>query len=106
MARLAHAAAMVDAAHAMLLVDAQRFGTTPARDVTAEQRMRIRRNMPFTAQQARRAANILYEECGGSGLVESSILQQLWRDANGAAAHRSLTWDWQGDVWTKAALGL
>lgn len=105
-ARLSHVAGLVDAAHAMLLVDAQRFGTAPASKVTDEQRKRINRNITFTAQQARRAANTLYEEGGGSGLVDSSIQQQLWRDANGAAAHRALTWDWQGDAWPKAFLGI
>ena len=82
------------------------FATVPASQLTAEERQCVRRNMTFTAQQARRAANTLYEDCGGSGLLESSILQQLWRDANGAAAHHGLTWDWQGDAWTKAMLGL
>jgi hypothetical protein len=90
----------------MLLVDAQRYGTAPAKGITEEQRKRVHRNMTFTAQQARRAANTLYEEGGGSGLVESSIQQQLWRDVNGASAHRALTWDWQGDAWPKAALGI
>jgi 3-hydroxy-9,10-secoandrosta-1,3,5(10)-triene-9,17-dione monooxygenase len=106
LARLSHAAAQVDAAHAMLLVDAQRFGTAPAKTVTEEQRKRLHRNMTFTAQQARRAANTLYEEGGGSGLVENSIQQQLWRDTNGASAHRALTWDWQADAWPKAVLGI
>ncbi len=104
MARLSYAAAQIDASHARLLVDAQQYATTPAKDVTTEERQRLRRNMAFTAQAARRAANELFEECGGSGLLETSILQQLWRDTNGAAAHHGLTWDWQGDAWSKAAV--
>ena len=106
LARLADSAAEIDAMHAMLLLDAQRYATTPAKDVGPEERARLRRNSAFTAQHARRAANVLFEECGGSGLLESSMLQQLWRDTNGAAAHHGLTWDWQGDGWAKAALGV
>ncbi len=106
LARLADCAALVDAMHSMLLVDAQRYATIPAKDVTVEERQRLRRNSAFTAQHARRAANVLFEEAGGSGLLESSLLQQLWRDTNAAAAHHGLTWDWQGNSWAKAALGL
>ncbi len=106
LARLADSAATVEAMHSMSLIDAQRFATAPAKDVSPEERARLRRNSAFTAQHARRAANVLWEECGGSGLLESSILQQLWRDTNGAAAHHGLTWDWQADGWSKAALGL
>jgi alkylation response protein AidB-like acyl-CoA dehydrogenase len=106
LARLANASAQIDATHALLLVDAQRYATVPAKDVSTEERQRLRRNSAFTAQHARRAANVLFEECGGSGLLETSILQQLWRDTNGAAAHHGLTWDWQADAWSKAALEL
>jgi alkylation response protein AidB-like acyl-CoA dehydrogenase len=106
MARFAHAAAQVDAAHALLLIDAQQFARVPAKDVTVEERQRLRRNSTFTAQQARRAANLLFEEAGGGGLLESSPIQRIWRDTNGAAAHHGLTWDWQGDSWTRAGLGL
>ena len=60
----------------------------------------------YAAQQSRQAANTVYEECGGSGLAESSDLQRIWRDANAAAAHHGLTWDWQADQWTRASFGL
>jgi alkylation response protein AidB-like acyl-CoA dehydrogenase len=106
MARFAEQVAHVDAARALLLLDAREFSCLPAKDLSEEQGQRIRRDMTFTAQQARRAVNAIWEECGGGGLSESSPLQQFWRDSNAAAAHHGLTWDWQGDAWTKAALGL
>jgi 3-hydroxy-9,10-secoandrosta-1,3,5(10)-triene-9,17-dione monooxygenase len=49
---------------------------------------------------------MLYEECGGSGLYESSDLQRLWRDTAAASAHHGLTWDWHAVAWSKAILGL
>lgn len=102
MARYASAAAEVDAVHALTLQDAARYSTLPAREVSPEARHRLRRNEAFTAQTARRAVNTLYEECGGTGLMERSDLQRLWRDANAAAAHRGLTWDWMAQDWPMA----
>jgi alkylation response protein AidB-like acyl-CoA dehydrogenase len=104
MARYAAAAAEVDAVHALTLQDAARYSTLPAREVGKEVRHRLRRNEAFSAQTARRAVNTLYEECGGTGLLESSDLQRFWRDANAAAAHRGLTWDWLAPDWPMAVL--
>ena len=106
MARLATASATIDSCHALMLLNAQRYARRPVGLVPIEEDMRLRRDMTFTAQQARRAANVLYEESGGSSLSENSVLQLFWRDTNAAAAHRGLMWDWQSEMWAKAALGL
>jgi 3-hydroxy-9,10-secoandrosta-1,3,5(10)-triene-9,17-dione monooxygenase len=106
MARFAEVAASVDASYSLLLWNASHFACAPAKEVSPLEMEKMRRDMTYTAQEARRAANRLYEECGGSGLSETSLLAQFWRDTNAAAAHRGLTWDWQGDSWTKASLGL
>jgi 3-hydroxy-9,10-secoandrosta-1,3,5(10)-triene-9,17-dione monooxygenase len=106
MARFAEASAQVDAVHALTLRNARLYSRVPAAKVSPEARVRCRRDQAYTAQQARRAANALYEEAGGSGLLESSGLQRIWRDANAATAHRGLMWDWQADAWTAALFGL
>ena len=106
MARLANSSAIIDSCRALMLLNAQRYAQRPVSQVPIEEDMRLRRDMTFTAQQARRAANVLYEESGGSALSEKSLLQLFWRDTNAAAAHRGLMWDWQSDMWAKAALGL
>jgi 3-hydroxy-9,10-secoandrosta-1,3,5(10)-triene-9,17-dione monooxygenase len=106
MARYAAVAAQVDAVHALTLQNAQRFSRVPAAEVGPQDRAKCKRDYAYTAQQSRRAANAIYEECGGGGLAEGSDLQRIWRDANAAAAHHGLTWDWQGDLWTRAAFGL
>jgi 3-hydroxy-9,10-secoandrosta-1,3,5(10)-triene-9,17-dione monooxygenase len=106
MARLARASATVDSARALMTLNAQRYSRRPVKEVPIEQDMRLRRDTAFTAQQARRAANVLYEESGGSALAENSELQLFWRDTNAAAAHRGLMWDWQSEGWVKASLGL
>ena len=106
MARYAHAVAQVDAVHAMTLQNAQRFARVPASSVGVEERAKCRRDQAFTAQSVRKAVNTLYEECGGSGLFDSSEFQRFWRDTNAAAAHHGLTWDWMAVAWTKTMLGL
>jgi alkylation response protein AidB-like acyl-CoA dehydrogenase len=106
MARYARAAAMVDAVHAVTLQNATRFGHVPAREVGRDVRAKCRRDQAFTAQSARQAVSTLYEECGGSGLFESSDFQRFWRDANAAAAHRGLTGDWIYAAWAKTLLGV
>jgi alkylation response protein AidB-like acyl-CoA dehydrogenase len=106
MARYAAVSAQLDAAQALALANAGRLSAVPAATVGAEPRAKSRRDQAYTAQQARQAANTIFEECGGSGLVETSDLQRIWRDANAAAAHHGLTWDWQADAWTRSAFGL
>jgi alkylation response protein AidB-like acyl-CoA dehydrogenase len=106
MARFAAVSAQVDAVHALTLQNAQRFSRVPAAEVGPDGRAKCRRDYAYAAQQSRQAANTIYEECGGSGLAESSDLQRIWRDANAAAAHHGLTWDWQADLWPRAAFGL
>jgi len=106
MSRYAQSAAMVDAAHALTMQNAERYARVPAADVGRDARAKCRRDMAFTAQTARKAVNALYEECGGSGLYESSDLQRLWRDTNAAAAHNGLTNDWIAVGSVKTAIGV
>jgi 3-hydroxy-9,10-secoandrosta-1,3,5(10)-triene-9,17-dione monooxygenase len=105
-ARYAQAVAQVDAIHAMTLQNAARWACVPAATVSGEDRAKCRRDQAFTAQTSRKVVNSLWEECGGSGLFESSDLQRLWRDSNAAAAHHGLTWDWVAVAWTRTMLGL
>ena len=106
MSRYAQAVAQVDAVHAVLLQNAGRFRAVPAPEVSTEDRAKCRRDNAFTAQTCRKTINMLYEECGGTSLFESSEFQRFWRDTNAAAAHHGLTWDWHSVAWTKTILGL
>ena len=105
MARYAQAVAQVDAVHAVSLQNAQRFAACRRRG-----QHRGPREVPprpgLHRADRRKTVNMLYEECGGSGLFESSDFQRLWRDTNAASAHHGLTWDWHAVAWTKSQLGL
>jgi len=104
--RYTTASTQIDAARALLMENARRFSRTPAEQVSFVDRTRCRRDHAFAAQMARKAVNLLWEESGGSSLYESTELQRLWRDANGAAAHHGLGWDWQAITWGKIVLDL
>jgi 3-hydroxy-9,10-secoandrosta-1,3,5(10)-triene-9,17-dione monooxygenase len=106
MARFAQASAQVDAVHATALSNAARLCCLPAQEVPTEDRAKCRRDNAFIAQSCRKAVNLLYEECGGGGLYESSELQRFWRDTSAASAHHGLTWDWHAVAWTRSTLGL
>ncbi len=106
MARYAQAMAQVDSVYAALMSNAQRLRCRPVQEVSELERARCRRDQAFTAQTCRKTVNMLYEECGGSGLYERSDLQRLWRDTNAASAHHGLTWDGHAVTWTKNVLGL
>jgi alkylation response protein AidB-like acyl-CoA dehydrogenase len=90
----------------MSLQNAARLACLPAMEVGSEDRAKCRRDQAFTAQTCRKAINFLYEECGGSGLFDSSDFQRYWRDTTAASAHHGLTWDWHAVAWTKSTLGL
>jgi len=106
-ARLAGAAAELDAAEALVLRDAA------AVDALAEpaaiprlERARIQRNLAYAAQAARYAVTRLFEAGGGSGLYDGVPLQRMWRDANAATAHTAFSWDQAASVYGRARLGL
>ncbi len=78
----------------------------PAHEATALDRARCRRDVSFATQLCREAVNSLYEASGGSGVYLKSDLQRLWRDANVAAAHHGLMWDFHGLAYGRLASGL
>jgi 3-hydroxy-9,10-secoandrosta-1,3,5(10)-triene-9,17-dione monooxygenase len=106
MARYAAAVAQLDAVHAVTWLNAQRFSRVPVTEVSAEDKVRVRRDRAYAAQSARKLVSSLYEECGGGGLFTSSDFQRMWRDVAAASSHHGLTWDWQAVSWTKSILGL
>lgn len=93
-ARLAVAAADIDAAYASVLENAQHIDTAedPA-ELSAERRARIPRDWAYAAQRSRQAVTSLFEAAGGSATYDYSDLQRIWRDANAAAQHVAFTWD-------------
>jgi alkylation response protein AidB-like acyl-CoA dehydrogenase len=94
LARIAHSAADIDAAQALIREDARRIDEAADVDsLSAMQRSRISRDWAFAAQTARRAVSRLFESAGGAAVYDSSSIQRFWRDANAAAQHYAFIWD-------------
>ncbi|MDH7639029.1 acyl-CoA dehydrogenase family protein [Sphingomonas oryzagri] len=91
-ARAGEAQARIDAALALLLADLApveakvRAGEEP--DVA--DRIRIRRDIGFSARQAADAVNLLFEGAGAASAALDAPIQRYWRDINAAARHASL----------------
>jgi len=106
-ARIARAAAEIDAAYALTLADAERLDAVAAADANDTlARARVLRNWAWSAQTARHAVNRLFEASGGSGIYDSSDLQRIWRDVNSAAQHFAFTWDSAMNNFGRVLVGL
>jgi 3-hydroxy-9,10-secoandrosta-1,3,5(10)-triene-9,17-dione monooxygenase len=104
--RMAHAAAEIEAASALLVQTARDFCTIPLLEATAMNKAQCRRDVAYSAQLCRQAANSLYEAAGGSNAYEKSEIGRLWRDCNVAAAHAGLQWDSAALSYGRALVGL
>jgi len=105
LARLAEAAADVDAALALVLADAAMIDAA-GEALSPVERARIPRDWAYAAQKSRYAVTRLFEASGGSGIYDGSAIQRLWRDVNGAAQHFAFTWDSAMPSYGRAAAGL
>lgn len=93
-ARLAHAAAEMDAAYALVLADAARIdGLSGAAALDAVDRARIPRDWAYAAQTSRESVSRLFAAAGGSATFDGSEIQRLWRDVNAASQHYAFVWD-------------
>ena len=106
-ARIGEAAAVVDAALALVISDAARLDAAKqSSDITPVQRAQISRDWAYAAQQARYATTRIFEASGGSAIYDGDVTQRVWRDVNSAAQHFAFTWDTAMASFGRAALGL
>lgn len=91
-ARVGAASAAIDSAMTLLLADLAPVEAKILAGGTLEpaERIRIRRDIGFAAQQAVHAVNLLFEGAGGSATALDTPIQRFWRDINAAARHASL----------------
>ena len=70
------------------------------------ERVTIRRNQGFAAQQSVAVVNDLFAKEGAAGSDLAAPLQRFWRDINAAALHLSLDWDALAAMYGQLKLGL
>ena len=94
LARLAENGAAIDAALALVTLDAEMIDRArQPEEVTPLQRQQIPRNWAWAVQTARHAANHVFEVAGGSAIYDGDPMQRMFRDINSSAQHFAFTWD-------------
>jgi 3-hydroxy-9,10-secoandrosta-1,3,5(10)-triene-9,17-dione monooxygenase len=105
---LAEAAALADAAEAIVLRDCDEATRITEAGVvpSLEQRARYRRDGAFAATLCTKAVDLLFAATGGGAIYERNPIQRAFRDVHAANAHYMLNWDVNGAVFGRVALGL
>lgn len=106
-ARVAEAAAAVDAAIALVIRDAEMIDNAKEpSDISPLERSQIPRNWAYAVQTARHAANRIFEASGGTAIYDGQAMHRLFRDVNSGAQHFAFTWDRAMTGYGRAICGL
>jgi len=106
--RIAEAAALAEAAEALMLKDCDEAMAIAERQEipSIEAKARWRRDGAYAAGMCVRAVDILFAGAGGGAIYERNPLQRAFRDVHAAIGHQAITWDAQGMLYGRVALGL
>jgi resorcinol 4-hydroxylase (FADH2) len=106
--RIGSASATIESAFTLLLTSVAAAEDKVRRGVPLEigERIAIRRNQGFAANQSVNVVNDLYAKEGAAGSDLTAPLQRFWRDANAAALHLSLDWEPIAAMYGQQRLGL
>lgn len=105
--RVAEAAGLVDAAHALVLRDlALTQAAVRAGGVDVDQRIRNRRDYALAVRLCRQAMGLVYDGSGTELLFLPNPLERAWRDVNAASKHGGLNWDHIGTMVGRHMFGL
>jgi alkylation response protein AidB-like acyl-CoA dehydrogenase len=104
--RLSHASLDIEMATDLILKDARRIDEGRFDEMGPLDHARFRRDLAAAPQQARSAANSLFESSGGSGIYDKNPLGRMMRDVNAGAAHYAFTDDLSAPNFGRALLGL
>jgi len=105
-ARVAEAAASIDAARRLLLGNCADIMADAVRAEAPSllEKARLRRDAAFAAQLARRAVDLLFDASGGSALFLAHPAQRAWRDIHAACSHIALNWDAAAAIYGRVVL--
>jgi alkylation response protein AidB-like acyl-CoA dehydrogenase len=106
--RVGEAAAAIEAAQQLVLRDCRETMAIMAegRPLTETERARNKGDLGYAVRLAVRAADLLFESVGGTGLYNSNRVQRAWRDIHAGAKHISMNWDVVGSLYGRIKLGL
>jgi 3-hydroxy-9,10-secoandrosta-1,3,5(10)-triene-9,17-dione monooxygenase len=106
--RLAEAATLVDAAETVMIKDCdEAMALVEAAHVPdLIDRARWRRDGAYAAQLCARAVDIVFAGAGGGAIHEAHPLQRALRDVHAANGHIGVSWELNGGIYGRVALGL
>lgn len=106
-ARVAEAAAQIDAARRILLGNCDDIMRAAAACHSPDllEKLRLRRDAAFAARLCSEAVASLFTACGGAALFLSHPAQRALRDMHGVCAHITLNWDAAAALYGRVALG-
>ena len=105
--RIAHAAAKIDAAAALIRNDVLDMQSVYRQggSYDIESKLRVKRNTAAGVKLAIQAVDSLHEMAGANGIYDRYPLQRMFRDMHAAAGHFSFSIDAQLPPWGLVALG-
>ncbi|MGH7089204.1 MAG: hypothetical protein ACREFQ_09910, partial [Stellaceae bacterium] len=106
--RLAEASALADIAEALMLKgcdEATRITESGAAPDAAD-KARWRRDGAYAASMCTKAVELIFTAMGGAAVYLDAPVQRAFRDIVAANAHYALSWDVNGTLWGRVALGL
>jgi 3-hydroxy-9,10-secoandrosta-1,3,5(10)-triene-9,17-dione monooxygenase len=104
----AEAAALADAAEAICLRDCDEATRITEAGIVPSllQKARYRRDAAFAATLCTRAVDVLFTATGGTAIYERNPIQRAFRDVHAANGHFALSWNVNGALYGRVALGL
>lgn len=105
--RVAEASASIDAARRILVGNCADIMVDAAQEEPPSllEKARLRRDVAFAAQLARRAVDLLFDASGGGALFLTHPAQRALRDSRAACAHIALNWDAAASIYGRVVLG-
>jgi 3-hydroxy-9,10-secoandrosta-1,3,5(10)-triene-9,17-dione monooxygenase len=106
--RLAEAATLVDAAETIMLRDCDDAMVLAEADRQPDlaEKARWRRDGAYAAQLVARAVDLVFAGSGGAAIHANHPLQRALRDVHAANGHIGVSWDLNGAIYGRVALGL
>ena len=80
--------------------------TATGQGTSLEDKARWRRDGAYAAGLCTKAVELIFTSTGGAAVYLDRPLQRAFRDAAAANAHYALSWDVNGTLWGRVALGL
>ena len=102
--RLSEVSAQLAAAEALLEKTVERLGT--GEPIDTHEKLRIRRNYGYVARMCNQAVKTIVDNSGAGIVFEGHPMNRYWRDVQASSMHITFNFDWLGEMFGKAELGL